>query len=101
MKRYEDIDREDTQTCSNQAVVFTRQVWNILVLSRVSTIGAYNRNESRGDHYKPEFPARYAEEWLKMTMASFPGAFANTQFTYDDVDVSLIQPRKRAYTSKS
>ncbi len=44
MKRYEDIDMEDTQTWSNQAVFFTRQLWNMLVLARVITIGAYNRN---------------------------------------------------------
>ncbi len=47
MKRYEDIDMEDAQTWSNQAVFFTRQLWNMLVLARVITIGAYNRNESR------------------------------------------------------
>ena len=34
-------------------------------------------------------------------MASFQGAFEKPQFTYDDVDVSLIPPRKRDYTSKS
>ena len=62
----------------------------MLVLARVITIGAYNRNESRGAHYKPEFPERNDEEWLKTTMASFQGAFEKPQFTYDDVDVSLI-----------
>ena len=46
MKRYENIDMEDTQTWSNQVVFFTRQLWNMLVLARVITIGAYNRNES-------------------------------------------------------
>ena len=35
--------------------------WFLLVI----TIGAYNRNESRGAHYKPEFPERNDEEWLK------------------------------------
>ena len=39
--------------------------WNMLVLARVITIGAYNRNESRGAHYKPEFPDRNDDEWLK------------------------------------
>ena len=40
-------------------------MWNMLVLARVITIGAYNRNESRGAHYKPEFPDRNDDEWLK------------------------------------
>ena len=38
----------DTAKWSNQAAFFTRQLWNMLVLARVITIGAYNRNESRG-----------------------------------------------------
>ena len=38
----------------------------MLVLARVITIGAYNRNESRGAHYKPEFPDRNDDEWLKL-----------------------------------
>ena len=44
---------------------------NMLQLARVITIGAYNRNESRGAHYKPEFPERNDEDFLKTTMATF------------------------------
>ncbi|WJP97117.1 succinate dehydrogenase flavoprotein subunit [Macrococcus bovicus] len=98
MQRYQDIDMEDTATWSNQAVFFTRQLWNMLVLARVMTIGAYNRNESRGAHYKPEFPKRNDEEWLKTTMATFDGATNPPIFNYEDVDVSLIPPRVRDYS---
>lgn len=98
MRRYNDIDMEDTATWSNQAVFFTRQLWNMLVLARVMTIGAYNRNESRGAHYKPEFPKRNDEEWLKTTMATFDGPTNPPVFNYEDVDVSLIPPRVRDYS---
>ena len=77
------------------------QLWNMLVLARVITIGAYNRNESRGAHYKPEFPDRNDDEWLKTTMAHYRGRTEKPEFTYEPVDVSLIPPRKRDYTSKS
>jgi succinate dehydrogenase / fumarate reductase flavoprotein subunit len=100
MERYQHIDMEDTSTWSNQAVFFTRQLWNMLVLARVMTIGAYNRNESRGAHYKPEFPERNDEEWLKTTMASFDGPENPPIFNYEDVDVSLIPPRVRDYSKK-
>ena len=63
MKRYENIDMEDTQTWSNKRILHS-SVWNMLVLACI-TIGAYNRNESRGAHYKPEFPDRNDDEWLK------------------------------------
>jgi len=70
------------------------------VLARVITLGAYNRNESRGAHYKPEFPERNDEEWLKTTMATFAGLKEAPKFHYEDVDVSLIKPRVRDYTKK-
>ncbi len=101
MERYKRININDTKKWSNQAAFFTRQLWNMLVLARVITIGAYNRNESRGAHYKPEFPERNDEEWLKTTMAHFEGADQAPRFDYQDVDVSLIPPRKRDYSKKS
>ena len=55
--------------------------------------------KSRGAHYKPEFPERNDEEWLKTTMAKFDPATNAPKFEYEDVDVSLIKPRKRDYTT--
>ena len=98
MERYQNINMDDTKQWSNQAAFFTRQLWNMLVLARVITIGALNRNESRGAHYKPEFPDRNDEEWLKTTKAYYEGPMEAPRFEYEDVDVSLIPPRVRDYT---
>ncbi|WP_100331771.1 succinate dehydrogenase flavoprotein subunit [Bacillus xiapuensis] len=100
MERYKNININDTAKWSNQGAAFTRQLMNMLHLARVITIGAYNRNESRGAHYKPEFPDRNDEEFLKTTMATFKGANEAPGFHYEDVDISLIPPRKRDYTKK-
>ncbi len=95
MERYKKINLDDTLKWSNQGAMFTRQLWNMLELARVITIGALNRNESRGAHYKPEFPDRNDDEWLKTTMAKWTAN--GPQFSYDEVDVSLIKPRARRY----
>jgi len=100
MERWKRININDTAKWSNQGATFTRQLKNMLQLARVITLGAYNRNESRGAHYKPEFPDRNDEEWLKTTMASFAGETEGPKFHYEDVDTSLIKPRKRDYTKK-
>ncbi|MCM3086568.1 succinate dehydrogenase flavoprotein subunit [Bhargavaea ginsengi] len=100
LERYENINVHDTSRWSNQGAAFTRQLKNMLYLARVITIGALNRDESRGAHYKPDFPERNDEEFLKTTMASFNGGANAPKFEYADVDVSLIKPRKRDYTSK-
>ncbi|MCY7790500.1 succinate dehydrogenase flavoprotein subunit [Bacillus haynesii] len=99
-ERYQNININDTAKWSNQGAVFTRQLHNMLQLARVITLGAYNRNESRGAHYKPDFPERNDEEWLKTTMAKHAGDFEAPKFHYEDVDVSLIAPRKRDYSKK-
>ncbi|MDC3412575.1 succinate dehydrogenase flavoprotein subunit [Aquibacillus sp. 3ASR75-11] len=98
MERWENININDTSRWSNQGVMFTRQLQNMLQLARVITIGALNRNESRGAHYKPEFPDRNDEEWLKTTKAQYNKTNNAPEFTYEDVDISLIKPRKRDYS---
>jgi succinate dehydrogenase / fumarate reductase, flavoprotein subunit len=100
MERYQNININDTSKWSNGGAAFTRQLWNMLQLARVITIGAYNRNESRGAHYKPEFPERNDEEWLKTTKATFNAEKNGPDFSYEEVDTSLIQPRKRDYSKK-
>lgn len=98
MERYQRININDTSRWSNQGAMFTRQLWNMLQLARVITQGAMNRNESRGAHYKPEFPDRNDEEWLKTTVATYDKENNKPVFTYEDVDTSLIEPRKRDYS---
>ncbi|MGN8645719.1 succinate dehydrogenase flavoprotein subunit [Gracilibacillus sp. HCP3S3_G5_1] len=100
LERWENINMDDTSRWNNAGVMFTRQLKNMLQLARVITQGAYNRNESRGAHYKPEFPDRNDEEWLKTTKASYDEANNAPKFEYEDVDVSLIKPRKRDYSKK-
>ncbi|MCT1903401.1 succinate dehydrogenase flavoprotein subunit [Oceanobacillus sojae] len=100
MERWENININDTSRWSNQGVMFTRQLKHMLQLARVITIGAYNRNESRGAHYKPEFPERNDENWLRTTIAEYDAKNNEPVFSYEEVDVSLIPPRKRDYTTK-
>lgn len=96
MERYHHIGATDTSSWNNQTVAFTRQLWNMFELARVITIGALMRNESRGAHYKPEFPERDDENFLKTTKAKYtPDGPA---IEYEDVDISLIKPRKRDYS---
>ncbi|MCL6625815.1 MAG: succinate dehydrogenase flavoprotein subunit [Alicyclobacillus shizuokensis] len=98
MERYKRIGMADTSRWENQMAPFTRQLWNMFELARAITLGALNRNESRGAHYKPEFPERDDENWLKTTKAKWTPD--GPKFEYEDVDVSLIKPRLRNYAVK-
>ncbi|AWB45846.1 succinate dehydrogenase flavoprotein subunit [Paenibacillus sp. CAA11] len=95
-ERYTKININDTSRWNNTGASFTRQLWNMLELAEAMTLGALLRNESRGAHYKPDYPQRNDEEFLKTTKASWTPD--GPQISYDDVDVSLIAPRVRDYS---
>ena len=97
LARFKNINMTDTARWNNQGVAFTRQLRNMLELARAMTIGALMRDESRGAHYKPEFPERNDEQFLKTTIASYTPA--KPVITYEEVDTSLIKPRKRDYST--
>jgi succinate dehydrogenase / fumarate reductase flavoprotein subunit len=97
LARYQKINMTDTATWSNQGVAFTRQLHNMLELARAMTIGALQRDESRGAHYKPEFPDRDDDRFMKTTLAKYTSE--KPVISYEEIDVSLIKPRKRDYST--
>src|SRR5437868_3644533 len=97
LERFKKISINDSNLWATQAVPHARQFKNMLELARVITLGALNRNESRGAHYKPNFPERNDAEWLKTTIAEY--AEEAPVLSYEPVDVSLVEPRKRDYSS--
>ncbi|OBR64439.1 succinate dehydrogenase flavoprotein subunit [Paenibacillus oryzae] len=96
-QRYRNININDTAGWNNAGVAFTRQLWNMLELSEAMTLGALQRNESRGAHYKPDFPDRNDDQFMKSTIATWTPD--GPKISYEDIDVSLIPPRKRDYST--
>jgi succinate dehydrogenase / fumarate reductase flavoprotein subunit len=96
-QRYKNININDTAQWNNAGAAFTRQLWNMLELAEAMTAGALQRDESRGAHYKPDFPERDDDNFLKTTLATFTPE--GPRISYEDVDVSLIKPRKRDYST--
>jgi succinate dehydrogenase / fumarate reductase flavoprotein subunit len=94
-ERWHRLNVLDTQMWANQAVAFANQLWNMLELARLITVAAEARNESRGAHYKPEFPERDDENWLKTTIAEYSPD--GPKLSYEPVDTSLIRPVARKY----
>jgi len=94
--RFKKISINDSNLWATQAVPHARQLWNMLQLARVITLGALNRNESRGAHYKPDFPGRDDENFLKTTIAEYSDEAP--VLSYEPVDISLVEPRKRDYS---
>jgi succinate dehydrogenase / fumarate reductase flavoprotein subunit len=97
LQRFQHINLSDRSQWANTTVAFTRQLYNMLQLARVVAQGAALRDESRGAHYKPDFPDRDDKNWLKTTKASFATDADEPRFEFEPVDTGLIPPRPRSY----
>lgn len=85
-ERYQNIKLDDTSTVSNQTYAFANQFKYMLELALVITKGALLRNEFRGAHFKPEYPERNDQEWLKTTLAHYDPVTKEPKITYKQVD---------------
>ncbi len=97
LDRFKRVNLSDKSQWANTSFAFARQLKNMLELSRTITQGAILRDESRGAHYKPDYPERNDEKFLKTTKASFTGTCEGPRFEYEDVDTQYITPRARRY----
>jgi succinate dehydrogenase / fumarate reductase flavoprotein subunit len=101
MDRYRNVNLSDKSQWANTSFAFARQLKNMLELARVVAQGARLRDESRGAHYKPDFPERNDEQFLKTTKASYTGDVVGPRFEYEEVDTQYIKPRPRRYDAAS
>ena len=97
LDRFKKVNLADRTKWANTSFAFARQLKNMLELSRAVVQGAILRDESRGAHYKPDFPERNDEKFLKTTKACFTGSLEGPRFEFEDVDTQFIKPRPRRY----
>lgn len=95
--RYTRVRLSDTGMWTNQNLSFARATRDMILQSEAILKGALLRNESRGAHFKPAFPDRHDEEFLKTTIATYNPATGSAEMSYAAVDTSLVTPRARTY----
>jgi succinate dehydrogenase / fumarate reductase flavoprotein subunit len=95
--RFGRVRLSDTGLWTNQNLSFARALGDMIVMAEAIAMGARARDESRGAHYKPQFPERDDERFLKATHARHDAGTGQTRIEWGTVDLSNIQPRKRTY----
>ena len=68
---------------------------NMLKVAEVIVFSALQRKESRGAHYRSDFPERHDKEWLKHTMVSVTPEGLKVDFK--PVSIRMFAPEKRRY----
>ncbi len=97
-ERYKQISLGDRSSTANKTFIFANQFRSMLELALVITKGALLRNEFRGVHFKPEFPKRNDEQWLKTTLAQYDPTKDEPVISYEPVDLRHLKPFLRDYT---
>jgi fumarate reductase flavoprotein subunit len=59
--------------------------------------GALKRTESRGSHYREDFPRRDDENWLFRTLAYWPEGADLPRLEYEPVNITELPPGDRGY----
>jgi succinate dehydrogenase / fumarate reductase flavoprotein subunit len=99
-ERYRRVKLSDTGMWTNQNLSFARALKDMILAAEAVLKGARQRDESRGAHFKPDFPNRDDERFLKATLATYDPATDSAQISYGPVDTTLVTPRARTYGKK-
>jgi succinate dehydrogenase / fumarate reductase flavoprotein subunit len=68
---------------------------SMLDIAEVITLGALTRRETRGSHFRTDFPQRDDQEWLKHTLVTCHDG--KPEITYREVKIGKYKPMERKY----
>jgi succinate dehydrogenase / fumarate reductase flavoprotein subunit len=86
---------------ASKCLRFSQEIVNVfefdlmLDLAEVIALGALHRRETRGSHYRLDFPQRDDKEWLKHTLVSLEGG--KPKVAHGPVNVGKYAPVARTY----
>ena len=95
--RYGRVRLSDTGLWTNQNLSYARAVGDMLRIADAMIEGSLLRKESRGSHYRTDFPKRHDGDFLKTSVARLDPSTDRCTIAYEDVEVGLVVPRERNY----
>jgi len=94
--RYRQASVQDTSKIFNTELLEAVELGFMLDLAEVTVAAALNRTESRGGHYREDFPRRDDRAWLRHSMA-FRGRDGTSKLGYKPVTITKYLPEERTY----
>ena len=94
--RYEQISVQNRGRCFNRELLDVLELENMLDLSETIILGALQREESRGAHFREDFPTRDDDKFLVHTLANYD-KIQGPQLSTKPVTITRFQPQERKY----
>lgn len=101
--RSRNIGLKNKWTGANPELAAAYRVQKMLKLALCVAYGASQRTESRGAHYREDYPRRNDQDWLKRTLATWTDDNDTLpNLSYQDIDVMSMElpPGWRGYGAK-
>ncbi len=96
IERYKNIRIDDKSDTFNTDLQEALELGHMLEFSKFIVVGALNREESRGGHYREDFPTRDDERFLKHTYAYMDKDY-NINIEWGDIVLGKFEPMERKY----
>ena len=102
-ERLSKVRVRDHSRSFNTELVASLELRNMLSLAEVIAVCAQERRETRGAHFREDFPRRDDSQWLKRTLATWKGETDSLPtLAYEPLDVKVMElpPGWRGYGAK-
>jgi succinate dehydrogenase / fumarate reductase flavoprotein subunit len=94
-ERYEQIALQDKGHCFNRDLLDALELGYMLDLAEVIALGALHRKESRGAHFREDYPDRDDAKFLVHTLVRHTNK--GPQISEKPVTITRFQPKERKY----
>ena len=96
LKRYKNIRIDDKSKTFNTDMQEAIELGHMLESAKIVVVGALEREESRGGHFREDFPTRDDEKFLKHTYATMDKDY-NVSIDWGEVVLGKFEPMERKY----
>ena len=86
---------DDKGNSWNTEIVEALEMRSLMVVGQTILSSAFNRQESRGAHFREDYPQRDDENFLRHTLAYYSPAGIDIQ--YRPVTITMFEPKERKY----
>ena len=94
-ERYSQICLNDKSKCWNTEIIEALELQSLIVVGQTIMTSALNRRESRGAHFREDYPQRDDENFLQHTLAYYSPS--NIDIQYRPVRITMFEPKERKY----
>jgi len=96
LQRFKNIRIDDKSNTFNTDLQEAIELGHMIESAKIVVAGALNREESRGGHYREDFPTRDDEKFLKHTYAYMDKDYS-ISLEWGDVVLGKFEPKERTY----